>query len=153
MQKPEDLKLEELLKLKKAELPSKVEWNEFDEGLRRKMALCVVGRESVWNRILSKAPAGSLRYASAGAALLVVAAALFVPAYISSVDSAAGGYMRAMASEGESLPNLAASFTGNELLGLSDSENPVAASMSAGVAGPVSYVSGNTASLAGLNTY
>ncbi len=151
MQKPDDLNLEDLLKLKRAELPSKVEWNEFDEGLRRKMALCVVRRESVWSRVSSKIP--SFGYASAGAAAMLLAAVLFLPAYMSSVDSSSA-MMPLSDVQSESLPNLAASFAGNELLGMPDSENPIAASMmSSESAGPVSYVSGSAAPLAGLNTY
>lgn len=70
------MNIEEAIRLKRAERPSESDWREFDAGLRRKMLISLVRRETLWDRF-----SGAVRTSAAAkvaAASLTAAASVIV---------------------------------------------------------------------------
>ncbi len=136
MPQKDKIKFEELMKLKRAETPTEAQWREFDAGMKRKMALSLVKKQSFFSRAFSFSPA---RLVPAGATALFAATLFLSPLYFSAVSptqsaSSPSGLKSA------SLPELSATFAENAFYSSAAGENPIDAGMNSRLS-IVSYVS------------
>lgn len=74
------MKIEDILKIKRAERPSEADWRKFDEQLKRKMLLSIVKKEPFYKRAAARLGIFS-KPATAGLAALPLLAAAFLLAY------------------------------------------------------------------------
>jgi len=134
------IKLEELLRLKRAERPSKDEWRNFDAELKRRLVYRIVNKPSFAERIFSRVPPRSAAaFAFAASAL---AAAVVTPAYLASLSSSDPSASAQIPLSSTPLPSVSASYAVNEIP--SDSlkdESPVFAQINSVENKSVRYVS------------
>lgn len=132
MPENDSIKLEDLLRLKRAERPSQADWERFDKELKNKLYFRIVRKPSAMERMFSGRTAkfGAV-FSAAGAALAV---AFFAPSFIgvsaSGFDSA-NTSSRSLSASSTPLPSVDASFAVNEIPGaFTGVETPVDARMS-----------------------
>ncbi len=126
------IKLEDLLRLKRAERPSEADWERFDKELKNKLYFQIVRKPSAAERIFSgRAVKFGAVFSAAGAALAV---AFFAPSYIGASTVALDSSnvsARSLSASSTPLPSVDASYAVNELPGaFAGRETPVAAKMS-----------------------
>lgn len=138
------IKLEELLRLKRVERPSKDEWRNFDAELKRRLVYRIVNRPSLAERLFAKVqPRSAAAFAFAASAL---AAAVLGPMYLATLSSSAPSASVQIPLSSTPLPSVSASYAVNEIP--SDSlkdESPVFAQINSVENKSVRYVSNGIA--------
>ncbi len=131
------MNIEEAIRLKKAERPSESDWREFDAGLRRKMLIGLVRRETLWDRFSGAVRASAA--AKVAAASLTAAASVIV---FHGFQCGAPGGANAGIRAGEPLrvPLGESTFSQNEF-SATLRETPLTAKIGAADLTPLRYVS------------
>ena len=139
------IKLEDLLKLKRAEQPTEADWARFDERLRGKLVSRIVSRRTLADRFFGiVSPARAATFCAAGFAAL---GAVFAPMYIAGLATAvsADADVEFKASS-TPLPRVAVSYAVNEVAAHSNSEIPVFAQMNSNDSSDVRYMASSVSS-------
>lgn len=140
------IKLEDLLKLKRAEQPTEAEWANFDERLKGKLVSCIVRKRTLSDRFFELV--SPVRAAAFGAAGLAALGAVFAPMYIAGLAATSSSEFKVSSTP---LPRVAVSYTVNEVASNPNSEIPVFAQMNSNESSDVRYVASSVAS--GINLF
>ncbi len=151
---PQKIKLEDLLKLKRAERPSNSDWERFDAELKRRLVREIVGEpysKRFFDGVFSRTFAV---YSSALGILGAVLAIAVAPTFIASFSSETDLSRQDAEFAPSHLPNIEKSFAINELpVSEFDEQTLVSANINSSDSNPVRYVSSSIGGGFGGNVF
>ncbi len=136
--------LEELIKLKRTERPSKQDWDMFDKKLKNKLLENLIQKEP---SIFEKFPIFSLKNASFASATIVLLTAIFAPTFFSSIDINNIPDNQYSSIENVTLPDISQNFTYGEISVGVSLESPVNAMFNSDNEENTHFITSSTQSL------